>query len=817
MALQTCDHCQLAFPDRDAVSETIDGRQYTFCCSGCKAVFLLIRSEGLEAFYLKRTWDSPGVPVSQQKEVNAGLFTADIQEAGHDREIDILIDGIRCASCVWLNEKFLARTGGVEYARINFATHKARIRWDPGRVSLDRILKRIQAIGYVPRPYHESAHFQQQKAAARDLLVRFGTAAFFSSQLMIYSIALYAGYFQGIDPATRSALEFIAMALTIPVMLYSGMPFIKNTFIGLRHLHFTMDSLITIGSGSAFTYSVYQMVIGGTVYFDTAAMIITLILLGRYIEATAQGRAAETIERLSELSPKEARILRDAGVEDPLSQDTAMIPLAELKKGDCVKVLPGERIPADGRVVHGESEADESILTGESRPVFKTTGSDVIGGAINLFGAFIFEVTRTGKDTFLAAIMRSVEDAQAKKPRLQILADRIVGYFVPFILVLSGTTTAAYLLKGSPANTALMAGISVLVIACPCSLGLATPLAVLVFTTMASARGILVKGGEVIEKTSKIDHVILDKTGTLTEGRPSLREVISDDRMFGKEYLYSMAASIENLSEHSIGRAITAASGGSFLPVRDFRAVPGRGVGGNIGDAAVVLGSRAFMQENRIALPDPVADFEKISQSYEKAGDTVIFMGWEGKVRALFVITDRLRPETTATVRELLDLGREVSLASGDNRATTEAVATAAGISSSAPEMSPLEKRELIRGLQEKGKKVMMIGDGINDAPALTEATVGIAMGKGTDIAMESADAVLVRNDLTLIPYVIRLAGRAYAVIKQNIFWAFFYNIVALPLAVTGVLHPIMAAGAMAASSLFVVTNSLRIRKGADS
>ncbi len=816
MALKTCDHCRLAFPEHDAVSETVDGRERTFCCSGCRAVFLLIRSEGLDAFYRTRTWNIPGLPPNQQKEVNADLFTADIRQTGNDREVDLFIDGIRCASCVWLNEKFITRTEGVTSARINYATHRARIRWDPERVSLDRILKRIQAIGYVPRPYRESEHFRRQKAEARDLLVRFGTAAFLSSQLMIYSIALYAGYFQGIDPATRSALEFIAMALTIPVILYSGMPFIRNTITGLRHLHFTMDALITMGSGSAFIYSLYQMAVGGTVYFDTAAMIITLILLGRYIEATAKGKAAETIEKLSELSPREARVLRNTGTEEPLLRETAMIPLAELKKGDWLKVLPGERIPADGRVLQGETETDESILTGESLPVFKSAGSEVIGGAINLFGTFVFEATRTGKDTFLAAIMRSVEDAQANKPRLQKLADRIVGYFVPGILVLAAITTVTYLLKGGPAESALMAGISVLIIACPCSLGLATPLAVLVFTTMASARGILIKGGEVIENTSSIDHVILDKTGTLTEGRPFLRDVISLDSTLEKDHLCRIAASIEHLSEHSIGQAITVGSDGPLLPVHDFSAIPGRGVSGTIGDRNILIGNRSYLLDNGISMHGSVTDIEKMSRSYEMTGDTIIFMGWEGKVRALFIITDILRQESAAAVRELMHLGKEVSLASGDNRATTEAVAAAAKIPSAAPEMSPLEKRELIRELQEKGKKIMMIGDGINDAPALTEATVGIAMGKGTDIAMESADAVLVRNDLALIPYVIRLAGRAYGVIRQNIFWAFFYNIVALPLAVAGLLHPIIAAGAMAASSLFVVMNSLRIRKGAD-
>lgn len=814
MATLTCDHCQLTFPERDVVREIVDGEEHRFCCSGCRAVFLIIRSEGLDAFYKNRTWDSPGTPVGQQKKVDAGLFADDEREVGQNREIDILIDGIRCASCVWLNEKFLSRTDGVEYARINFATHKAKIRWDPGRVNLDRILERIQSIGYMPRPYRESEQFRQQKAEARDLLVRFGTAAFLSSQLMIYSIALYAGYFQGIDRATRTVLEIIAMFLTLPVILYSGMPFIRNTFIGLRHLHFTMDSLITIGSGSAFVYSVYQMLSGGTVYFDTAAMIITLILLGRYIETTAKGRASETIERLSKLSPGEARILSDAGAADLLSAETVMVPLTELKRGNLVRVLPGELIPADGRVVHGESEANESILTGESLPVLKTTGSSVIGGSINLYGTFVFEVTNTGKDTFLAGVIRSVEDAQAKKPRLQILADRVVGYFVPFILVLACMTTAGHLLTGSPANSALMAGISVLVIACPCSLGLATPLAVLVYTTMASSRGILVKDGEVIEKSASVTHIIFDKTGTLTEGRPSLREVVSLDPTLDTTYLCRLAASIENLSEHSLGRAITAASDDMFLPVKDFRAVPGRGVSGLIGDRVIFIGNRTFMQDGGIIGNDPVTRVDEMSLSFEKAGNTVIFMGWDGKVRALFIIADLIRQEAADTVTALRSLGLETELASGDNRATTEAVAAAAGIPHAHPEMSPDNKRHLIRELQAAGKRVMMIGDGINDAPALTESAIGIAMGRGTDIAMESADAVLMRGDLSLLPYFMRLSRRAYAVIRQNIFWAFIYNIVALPLAVSGMLHPIVAAGAMAASSLFVVTNSLRIRKG---
>ena len=816
MAMLTCAHCLLTFPERDAVRESVNSDQLVFCCHGCRGVYFLIRSEGLDDFYAKRHWNGPGTPVETSKELDLKTFGEDVREAGQDREIDILIDGIRCASCVWLNEKFLLRTDGVLSARINFATHTAKIRWDPDRIGLAALLKRIQAIGYRPRPYRESEQFKARRAESRDLLVRFGTAAFLSSQLMIYSIALYAGYFQGIDPGTKIILEIIAMLLTIPVILYSGMPFIRSTVSGLRHLHFTMDSLISIGAGSAFIYSVYQMFLGGTVYFDTAAMIITLILLGRYIESTAKGRASETIERLSELAPKEARVVQVSGenIKDLSTEETALVLAASLRKGDLVKVLPGERIPADGRVVYGESEADESILTGESRPVRKTLGSEVIGGSVNLFSTLIFEVARAGKESILAGIIRAVEDAQAGKPRLQILADRIVGYFVPAILLISLLTIAGYIMRGASLNEAFMTGVSVLVIACPCSLGLATPLAVLVFTTLASSRGILIKGGEVIENAGRLDHVIFDKTGTITKGKPSLKTVLPIDSSIDREYILRIAASLENLSEHSIGRAMVEAWNGDFFPVQNFRAVPGSGIKGIADEKSIIIGNEAFMKEHGLTAPALSAPIADLTLPYEQAGDTVIYMGWDGTLRAVLIVSDCLREESANTVKEILLRGKRVMVVSGDNRITTAAVASAAGIEYVISGMSPEDKRDYIRGLQQSGSRILMVGDGINDAPALTEAFVGIAMGKGTHIAMESADAVLVRSDLSAIPYFMDLSLRASRVIRQNIFWAFFYNIVAIPLAVSGVLHPIMAAGAMAASSLFVVLNSLRIKKG---
>lgn len=807
-----CDHCLIEFPEHEALREEIDGIQKTFCCNGCRGIFTLIHSEGLDSFYLKRKWDETGIDRALlDRAIDADLFSEQIRTVKDWQELDVYIDGIRCASCVWLNEKVLSKTAGIEHVRVNYATHRARLRWDPSVIGLKQILSRIQSIGYTPKPYSESEHFRLRKAETRDLLVRFGTAAFLSSQLMVYSIALYAGYFQGIDASTKLLLEVIAMLLTFPIVFYSGSPFIKSTLTGLRHFRFNMDTLIVVGTMSAFIYSIYEMTRGGTVYFDTSAMIVTLILLGRYIEATAKGKASETIERLTELRPREARLLRPD--EEGIEQKTK-VPIDSIRPGDRVEVLPGERVPLDGLVLSGNSEVDESLLTGESRPVPKAEGSPVIGGSMNLYGAFIFSVTRTGKETVLAGIIRAVEDAQAEKPHIQNVADRIVGYFVPAILILAAATVAGYILMGAPLHQALMTGVSVLVIACPCSLGLATPIAVLIFTGRASARGVLIRSGDVIEETAEVTDIVFDKTGTITTGRPRLREIVMVDAGEGKEEILASATAIESLSEHSIGHAIVDAARGldrhSLPQVSDFLAVPGRGVRGVIDRKGWVIGNLSMMSENGISVSPKNASKAAM---FESEGDTVVYAGSDGTLKAMLVISDMVRDEARRVVDEIKGLGISVSIVSGDNTRTTSTIASNVGVLDAKAEATPAQKREIVASMQNNGVRVMMIGDGINDAPALTQSSVGVAMGRGTDIAMESADAVLVRNDLGLLPFMIRLSRKTYGIIKQNIFWAFFYNIVAIPLAVAGQLHPIVAAGAMAASSLAVVGNSLRIKK----
>ncbi len=816
--MPVCDHCLLEFPEREAVFADIAGKQKTFCCAGCRGIYLLIHDEGLGLFYEKRKWLTPSVspdtisgPYSR-KSPDPALFNKCVRkaEAGPGMEMDIYIDGIRCSSCVWLNEKVLARTEGVQYARVNYATHKARIRWDPGATEPGRILARIASIGYSPKPYSEPERFQAQRMERRDLLIRFGTAGFLSCQLMIYSLALYAGYFQGIGDRTKLLFQITAMLITAPVIFYSGMPFIKSATAAARHLRFNMDSLIAIGAGSSFFYSIYGMCTGGEVYFDTSSMIITLILLGRYVEAAAKAKASETLERLAELAPETATRLVPEGPAGQYERHT--VPISSLKKDDLVEVKPGQRIPVDGTVSEGGSEADESLLTGEPKPVPKTTGSEVIGGSTNLYGRIVVRAGRTGEDTVLAGIVRAVEGAQTRRPQIQALADRVTGVFVPAVLLTAVATAVVYFLKGEPPARCLMTGVSVLVIACPCSLGLATPLAVLMFTTLASSKGLLVRSADVMENSDGIAHVLFDKTGTVTTGRPALNKLILADPALSEDELVRLASSIESLSEHSIARGVCGRA--ATTPVSEFLSIPGKGVQGVVEGKRILIGNRALMEENGV----PGNEMEAISglaEPYEKKGSTVVYMAWERRLRAAMIISDTIRPEAAQAVAQIKALGLSAGLLSGDNEMAAQAVARQIGAESVLSAASPAAKMEYVAKRQKLPGRhgVLMVGDGINDAPALAEASVGIAMGRGTDLAMGSADAVLVRNDLMLVPYFIGLSRKTLGTIKQNLFWAFFYNAMALPLAVSGVLHPIVAAGAMATSSVFVVGNSLRIRK----
>lgn len=805
-----CDHCLLEFPEREAVYDEIKDVKKVFCCHGCQGVYLLINSEGLDDFYQRRREWAPGP--SSTAVVDVAAFTPNVRAAGVELETDIVLDGIRCASCVWLNEKILMKTKGVTFAQVNYATHRARIRWNPAEAGLQTILTRITSIGYTPKPFVASAFDEAQRRESRDLLIRFGTAGFLSMQLMIYTVALYAGYFQGMDAEVKRIFNVISLVLTTPALLYSGWPFLTGAVRGLRNSTFNMDFLIAAGAGSAYFYSIYQMAVGGEVYFDTSVMIITLILLGRFIEAGAKRRASEAIMRLISLAPREARKLfpAEGSAEGEAPTERKMVAVESVRPGDFIEVLPGEKLPLDGVVTEGRSEVDEAMLTGESRPAAKQGGAEVFSGTVNLYGTFVFKVIRTGGDTVLARIIKAVEDAQSRRAPVQALADRVVALFVPAVLILSLATAGFWLFRGAPLSLAVMNAVSVLVIACPCALGLATPLAILIGTTFGASQGILIKGGDVIERTKNINTVVFDKTGTITEGKPTLVEYRGVGRPDAAAL--GLAASLERFSEHSIGKAVGAAEGTyAYEEVSSFSALPGKGVRGVINGREALIGSREFIEAEGIGRSLDASALA-FAEAHEARGATVVYLSFGGELGGMFAVSDAPRREAAQAIAELKRRGHDVVMITGDAIATAEAVAKIVGLEQVHAKRSPLDKAEDIRAMRAGGHRSIMVGDGINDAPALVEAEVGIAMGRATDIALESADMVLMRSDLMLVPKAIRLAKKTFSIIKQNLFWAFFYNAVAIPLAVAGVLHPIMAAGAMALSSLTVVGNSLRAR-----
>lgn len=808
-----CEHCLSEVNPETAIIDWIGDQEHVFCCTGCDAIYRLIHEQGLDEFYSKRIGWWPGRP--EIKEFKAEEFDDYIRELSPDeRELEFIVLGIRCASCIWLIEHLLKKMQGMIDIRVNYATHRARLRWRPEQIGLGEILQKIASLGYIPKPYIETELTKELIREKRDLLVRFGTASFFSMQLMLYTIALYAGYFQGIDESLRRLFHVIAWVLATPVMFYCGYPFIRNAINGFKNRTFNMDVLIFLGSFSAYAYSVAIVILisflkiplNTEVYFDTSSMIITLILLGRFIEQGARIKATSSLQALLSLQPRQARILRDSEEE--------LIPLNKLSKGDLIVVRPGERIPVDGIIIEGGSEIDEQMLTGESMPVYRDVGSQVFAGTLNLNGRLIVKVESI-KETVLSRITQAVLDTQAKRARIQGIADRVVGIFVPAIITISLFTFLYWYVRENT-GIALMNSVSVLVIACPCALGLATPLAILIGSTNLYLKGIIIKDGNIIEDLAKADTILFDKTGTLTEGRPSLIDIIAYED--SKERLHIIAASLEQASEHIVSKAITNnIKRDLLLPLKEFKAIPGLGIKGNVecpqGDIKgkeIIIGNLRFINNEGILLNErQISDYRE----YSKRGYTLVGISVERRLKAWFVIADRLSPEAKEVIERLKVMQMKIIMLTGDQRTVAEEISKELGVEEFYSEVLPIEKAEIIRNLKDSGKKVIMVGDGINDAPALSEAHAGIATGGAADITAESAGAVMMRKDLRLVIELLHQSKKILSIIKQNLFWAFSYNIIAIPLAVSGKIHPIISAISMAVSSLIVLGNSLRLRR----
>jgi heavy metal translocating P-type ATPase len=599
-----------------------------------------------------------------------------------------------------------------------------------------------------------------------------------------------------------TALRALVWVLATPVEFVFGRQFHRNAVVRLRSFGANMDTLVSMGTLAAYGYSVWAFFAGEHLYFETAAVIIAFILLGRFFEARSKGRASGAIARLLELGAREARVLRD-GVE-------TTVPIGEVRPGDLMVVRPGEKVPTDGTIAEGTSSFDESMLTGESRPVDRSPGDPVFGATINQHGLVLVEATRVGAETALAQIIRLVETAQATKAPVQRLADRVAGVFVPVVVVIALATLAGWLVATGELPDAMQAAVAVLIIACPCALGLATPTAIMVGSGRGAELGVLFKDAEIFERSRAVDTVVFDKTGTLTRGAMTLESIAAtgDERR-----ALLLAGSLEAASEHAVGKAVALGAeerGVDLLPVAGFRALPGLGVTGTVDGVEVTAGRPALLEERGLPIP---AELRNALDAMERQGHTAFLAGWEGEARAALAVADTLRPAAAGAVAALQADGVEVAMITGDNRRTADAIAAEVGIGRALAEVLPGEKSREVARLQESGRVVAFVGDGVNDAPALTQADLGMAVGTGTDIAIEAGDVVLMSGDPALAGTALRLAVATFRVIRQNLFWAFAYNTAAIPLAAAGLLNPMIAAAAMAASSVTVVTNALRLRR----
>ena len=740
-------------------------------------------------------------------------------------ELSLPIEGMTCASCVNRVERFLSKTPGVVEASVNLATEQARVQFDPALVGRNELVKAVQAAGYDVRAAELAAEQTaiidetDSLAAERAREQRqLGIQAAFS---LIVGLGIMALMFW---PAQLLPMEQLNLLFILPasvVQFWAGRRFYQAAWRAARHVSANMSTLVVLGTTAAWGYStivalwpelVMHAGIEPVTYYDSSAVIIGLVLTGRWLEARAKAQTAGAVRRLVGLQAKTARVLRDGTEVD--------IPIEQVQPGDLLRVRPGEKVPVDGRVVEGGSTIDESMLTGESMPVTKAVGDEVIGATVNGSGSFVFRATRVGRDTMLAQIVRLVQEAQGSKAPIQRLADTVTGYFVPVVVAIALVTFGIWMAFGpEPRLTfALISFITVLIIACPCAMGLATPTAIMVGTGKGAEAGVLIRGGEALEQAHRVDTLIFDKTGTLTLGRPQVARVVPAAGV-SEAQLVAVAAAVELGSEHPLGESIVehARATGVELPAAEsFEAAVGHGVHAQIDGQPAIVGSRRLMADHGIDIEALAADFDTATGD----GQTAVFVAHDGRLLGLIAVSDPVRVEAAEAVAALLQRGIEVWLLSGDDRRVAEAVARQVGIDNVIAEVLPADKADRVRELQARGRVVAMVGDGINDAPALAQANLGVAIGTGTDVAIEASDVTLVGGDPRLVVSAIELSVKTMRIIRQNLFWAFAYNVVLIPVAM-GVLYPflgllldpVLAAAAMAFSSVSVIANSLRLRR----
>jgi Cu+-exporting ATPase len=789
-----CYHCSLPIRIKP-VKNTWNNETRYFCCLGCNIASQLINLPALKAeneldkMVRSRLGRERKVPTEQLQE--------------NERQ-NFFIRGVTCASCGPIIEKIINLQEGVVDAKVNLVSERVHLSLDNRFSDLGQIARELKKFGYtlIQKEKQEDSEYLTE-----NYLLRLGMIWFLSMNIMAFSLATYFGQMESFKDVFYWATRIEAFFCTIIIFIL-GYPLLKSAVQKAANRQLSMESLISLGTLTAYFYSLWALFRGRSdIYFDTASMIIALVLLGKFLENAAKSKASQTIRKLLSLGAKSATVLRNG--------EEISVKAEEVAIDDTVIVKPGEIIPVDGEITVGKSAVDESMLTGESLPVEKSVGSKVYAATVNQEGRFIFKATGIGENTALARIVELIEKAQAEKTESQKLADKLAAGFIPLVLIIAVITGLIWHWAGAGNNIVLLNAISVLVVACPCALGLATPMATYVCLDKAASLGIILKDAGLIEETSKINAVVIDKTGTLTEGKMSVKEFkIINPAGLSPDYILKMAGSLEKYSEHPIGKSISKFAGEQnpeFLEVEDFLAVRGMGITGMINGHKVLIGTAKFLEEKGIST---ISQAEIGPQgSAEKILFTRVYMAVDNNFTGWFDISDKIKANARETIQQLKERNIEIYMLTGDNYQTAEKVARETGIENFYATQLPADKIAFINKLQDNGKKVMMVGDGINDAPALVRADIGVAIANASDISREAADITLITSDLEALPKLFELSSKALKALKINLLWAFSYNLIAIPLAMGGLLRPVAAAAAMAISSLLIVNNSLRLRR----
>jgi len=796
-----CTHCNLTFSEEILIKEEVHGQTQYFCCKGCQGVYHLLNTEGLGSFYDK-LGDTQLQPASVSSTSNSDLEKFDLEGFKNKYiktkendlcEINLIIEGIHCSACIWLNEKVLHRTDGILEASINYTNNKAKIIWDPQSLKLSHIIQTIRSIGYNAYPYDPALQEERAVATRKTYYTRILVAVFGSMNIMWLAIAHYAGYFSGIEQSYKNILNMAQFILATPVLFYSGWIFFRGAYYGYKNNIVNMDTLVSSGALLAYTYSIYAMITQkGEVYFDSVVMIITFVLVGKYLEVLSKKQAVDTLDNIMGSTPTEVTIV-NKGVKSLVSVENVLV-------GEHIELKPGERVVIDGSVLSGAASFDESSLTGENEPIYKQKGDTVLSGSLCLDSVIIYKANKDISSSLLTSIVNLLEISMSKKPRIEQLANIISGYFSTIILIISLLTFTGWYFFMGDFEQALIIGISVIVIACPCALGLATPMATLVGISMAAKRGILFKEAGFLESMAKSDILFLDKTGTITEGKPSVKHAHIQEG-FDASLIYALVSA----SNHPISKGVVKYLSHYYknlqkIHLKNIQAIDARGLSGTYNKHTLLGGNSALLKERGIT------DIDVSSEH------SLFFFTIDNKVVAYFELSDKLKENAVQSIDAIKQMGVEIVMLTGDHEKSAQKVASQVGISQVYSKLLPQDKANIIDEYHKQGHVTVMVGDGINDAVALALSDIAIAMGNGADIAIDVSDVVLLDDKIESLHEAYTLSKRTYKGIQENLGFSLLYNVIAVPLAIMGFVNPLIAALSMSLSSLVVVGNSLRIK-----